>query len=49
MAAGIVVGTFSSIFIASPVLLWLSQFEEKSGSKVPSTSSVNTRDLAATK
>ncbi|QDU55254.1 protein translocase subunit SecD [Aeoliella mucimassa] len=29
LVVGVIVGTYSSIFIASPVLLWLSKFEEK--------------------
>jgi SecD/SecF fusion protein len=35
---GIVVGTFSSIFIASPILLWLAQREQaaRAASKVTS-------------
>lgn len=50
LAVGIIVGTFSSIFIASPVLLFLSDREAAGNQQLPSASgSVNTRDLAAAK
>jgi preprotein translocase subunit SecF len=37
MAFGIVVGTFSSIFVASPVLLWITQ---RSGAEKPTARAV---------
>jgi SecD/SecF fusion protein len=49
LAVGIIVGTFSSIFIASPVLLYLSDREAAGNRQLPSTSKVNTRDLAPAK
>jgi SecD/SecF fusion protein len=49
LAVGIVVGTFSSIFIASPVLLFFSEREAASGRHMQSASNVNSRDLAAAK
>lgn len=49
LAVGIIVGTFSSIFIACPVLLYFSEYEAASGSPVTSKGSVSARDLAAAK
>ncbi len=49
LVIGIVVGTYSSVFIASPILLWLSHGEQSSGAKVASSNAIGTRDLAATK
>jgi SecD/SecF fusion protein len=49
LAIGIIVGTFSSIFIASPVLLYFSEREAASSQKSPSASNVGSRDLAAAK
>ena len=49
LGVGIIVGTFSSIFVASPVLLWFSEKEIGSGAKSASQSGVSSRGLAATK
>jgi SecD/SecF fusion protein len=49
LAIGIIVGTFSSIFIASPVLLYFSEREAASGPRAASAGNVNARDLAAAK
>jgi SecD/SecF fusion protein len=49
LVIGIIVGTYSSVFIASPILLWLSHADQGSPASALSQSSVGTRDLAATK
>jgi SecD/SecF fusion protein len=49
LVIGIVVGTYSSVFIASPILLWLSHADQGSPASALSQSSVGSRDLAATK
>ena len=49
LVIGIVVGTYSSIFIASPILLWLTHSEQSSGAKAATSSAAGTRGLAATK
>jgi SecD/SecF fusion protein len=49
LVIGIIVGTYSSIFIASPILLWLTHADQGSPASATSQSSVGTRDLAATK
>jgi SecD/SecF fusion protein len=49
LAVGIIVGTFSSIFIASPVLLFFSDREATSGQRVSTASGASPRDLATAK
>lgn len=49
LAVGIIVGTFSSIFVASPVLLWLSERDVPSSAKLTATNVPPVRDLATSK
>ncbi|MDZ4658512.1 MAG: protein translocase subunit SecD [Bythopirellula sp.] len=49
LVIGIVVGTYSSVFIASPILLWLSHGEQATAAKPTTTGAAGTRDLAAAK
>jgi SecD/SecF fusion protein len=49
LAVGIIVGTFSSIFIASPVLLYFSEREAANSQQLSTTNNVKTRDMAAAK
>jgi preprotein translocase subunit SecF len=41
MTFGIIVGTFSSIFVASPVLLWITQRWGRAGTKQPRSPGVS--------